>query len=473
MLRIALIPMLRHHFTSAFRYRHRSTIQHSSLFVATLLLLLLQALPLFARSNDELLVEQSHDRISAYMLKEYGTPSMLMGKNISTPLPPASLTKVLTSIMAIESGRLLQDVVITRESTLVEPSKAGFTVGERIKLIDLVKAAMVSSSNDAAFAIGIYLSGSVDAFVDAMNYKARQIGMRNSHFTNPAGYDRGQYAGNVSTAEDLMRLTEYAVRNSTFNQIARMDRAVFVEQSTRKVYNLRTHNKLLAHYPHSVGIKTGWTTRAGGCLIARAVKGDKDLLVVMLNAKISRWDTAASMFDLAFNDRLPTSQFVASNGGQNLEQSERVIKGEQAALLAAAATPALLHAGGKALQAKQSGVVSKLSKEKKLSRKDRLALKKQKGKLSKKERLALKKKQKLSKKEKLALSKKEKKLSRKERLALKKQKGKLSKKERLALKKKQKFSKKEKVAQTKQMRKAKRNELLANKVDKKKSKKEF
>ncbi len=196
-----------------------------------------------------------------------------MAKDIDRPVSPASLTKILTCIMAIESGRLEEDVVITKESTMVEPSKAGFKPGDKIKLIDLVKAAMVNSSNDAAFAIAIYLSGTVDSFVAAMNYRAQRIGMKNSRFTNPAGFDKDIYAGNISTAGDLLRLTEYAIRNPVFNQVARLDRAVFIEQTSRKLYSLKTHNKLLDKYPYAVGIKTGYTTKAGQVSDCQSCKG--------------------------------------------------------------------------------------------------------------------------------------------------------------------------------------------------------
>ncbi|MEI6639738.1 MAG: penicillin-binding transpeptidase domain-containing protein [Chlorobium sp.] len=241
---------------------------------------------------------QQHS-VDSYIVKEIGKPTALMAKDIERPVSPASLTKILTCIMAIESGKLDREVLITKESTMVEPSKAGFREGDKIKLIDLVRAAMVSSSNDAAFAIALFLSGNVESFVAAMNSKAKMIGMKNSTFTNPAGFDNGPYAGNISTAGDLMRLTEYSVRNPLFNQIARLDKVVVQEQSSQRVYWLRTHNKLLDKYPYAVGIKTGYTSKAGGCLIARAIKDNKDMLLVMLNAR-NRWDIASNMFDTAF-----------------------------------------------------------------------------------------------------------------------------------------------------------------------------
>ena len=270
---------------------------------------MLFSLPLPAQAIDE--EPQFQAPISSYIVKERGRSALLMAKDIDRAVSPASLTKILTCIMAIESGRLEEDVVITKEATMVEPSKAGFNQGDRIKLIDLVKAALVNSSNDAAFAIAIHLSGNVDAFVAAMNYRAQRIGMRNSRFTNPAGFDNGMYVGNTSTANDLLRLTEYAIRNPVFNQVAMLDEAVFMEQTTRKFYCLKTHNKLLDKYPYAVGIKTGYTSRAGGCLIARAIKDNRDILLVMLNAKTDRWNVAANIFDTAFSSAEPNAEWFS------------------------------------------------------------------------------------------------------------------------------------------------------------------
>ena len=238
--------------------------------------------------------------VTSCILKETGSPNYLFAKDIDKPLSPASLTKIMTCFMAFESGRMDEDVVITKEATMVEPTKAGFKPGEKIKLRDLVKAAMVNSSNDAAFAIAIHLGGNVDSFVSAMNMRARAIGMTHTRFTNPAGFDTGVNAGNSTTARDLMILTEHAIRIPEFNEIARLNNAVFTEQTTHKSYCLKTHNKLLDIYPYTVGIKTGFTNHAGRCLIARAVKDHKDLLMVMLNARANRWNIASNMFDSGF-----------------------------------------------------------------------------------------------------------------------------------------------------------------------------
>lgn len=243
---------------------------------------------------------EGEDAVAAYIVKETGSPEFLKSKEADTPRSPASLTKIMTCLLAIESGRMNDVVTIPLEATQVEPTRAGFEPGEQVRLRDLVKAAMVNSSNDAAFAIAIHLGGSLDAFVAIMNARARALGMSHTVFTNPAGYDRGIYAGNRTTARDLVILTERAVRFPEFNAIAKLDRVDFNELSTGKIYSLRTHNKLLERYPYSVGIKTGYTSMAGPCLIARALRNGKDMLVIMLSARTDRWSLASTMFDQGF-----------------------------------------------------------------------------------------------------------------------------------------------------------------------------
>lgn len=264
--------------------------------------------------------------ITSYIVKEVGSSEILMAKNKDAKVAPASLTKILTSIIAIESGRLGETVVIPREATLVEPTKAGFRVGEEVKLLDLVKASMVNSSNDAAFAIGIHLSGSVEEFARVMNYKARLIGMSKSNFTNPAGFDRGPYSGHYSTAKDLIKLTEHAIKNRLFNEIAQLENVRVVAQNTGRAYNLKTHNKLLDKYKYAVGIKTGYTSRAGKCLIARAKKDNKDVVLVMLKARADRWSVAEDMFEKAFDMKEPEPEMTEDLSAQTISTPKKYSK---------------------------------------------------------------------------------------------------------------------------------------------------
>lgn len=304
----------------------------ASVFVVTVLLVFGALILLHGNAvAKQKVVPQGEDAVTSFLVKETGSSNFLKAKNIDQRISPASLTKIMTCMLAIESGRLDDVVTIPLEATKVEPTRAGFKPGERIRLRDLVAAAMVNSSNDAAFAIAIHLGGSLNGFVSKMNARARALGMTHTRFTNPAGYDRGSYAGNHSTARDLMKLTEHAIRYSEFNKIAKLDRVVFNELNTGKRYSLRSHNKLLDRYPYSVGIKTGYTSKAGPCLIARAVCEGKDMLVIMLHAKTDRWELASSMFDQGFNLETAPRRTLRGKKTQIEEIRAAEIKKSQAA----------------------------------------------------------------------------------------------------------------------------------------------
>lgn len=278
---------------------------------------------------------EGEDAVTAFLVKETDSSGFLKDKNIDKSLSPASLTKIMTCMIAIESGRLDDVVTIPLVATKVEPTKAGFKPGDRFTLRDLVRAAMVHSCNDAAFAIAIHLGGSLKGFVAKMNARARALGMTHTVFTNPAGYDRGPYAGNRSTARDLMKLTEHAIRYSEFNDIAKLDRVVFEELNTGKRYALGTHNKLLDRYPYSVGIKTGYTSKAGPCLIARAIRNGKDMLVVMLHAKTDRWELASTMFDHGFRNSANASRSVQVAASPSKKRAASASTPEQPSVSAA------------------------------------------------------------------------------------------------------------------------------------------
>lgn len=245
----------------------------------------------FSSLSANYLDKETSDRIKrnvdSIIAKDLGTKQLIFSKDEQKRTQPASLTKIMTAIIAIESGRMNEVVTITKEMIQVEPTKANLRVGEKFYLRDLVKAAMVMSANDAAMSIGVYLGdGDVDDFVKEMNSKAKKIGMKNTNFTNPCGFDIGNH---YSTALDLLNLSEYAIKNNAFNEMAKLKRHDFRSLNTRRAYAAYTHNKLLNNYKYAVGIKTGYTQKAGPCLIARAKNGNKDVLVVMLNSD-HRWN---------------------------------------------------------------------------------------------------------------------------------------------------------------------------------------
>ena len=238
--------------------------------------------------------ERIKKNVDAIIAKDMTSKQLIFSKDAHKVNQPASLTKIMTAILAIESGKMNDVVTITKPMIQVEPTKANLRVGEKFYLRDLVKAAMVMSANDAAMAIGVYLGdGDVDKFAGMMNQKAKKIGMKNTIFTNPCGFAFGNH---YSTAQDLLAMSEYAIKNSAFNEMAKLKRHDFKSLNTKRNYAAYTHNKLLNNYKYAVGIKTGFTQKAGPCLIARAQKDGRDVLVVMLNSE-QRWRDIRTIFD--------------------------------------------------------------------------------------------------------------------------------------------------------------------------------
>lgn len=236
--------------------------------------------------------------IEALVVKDMTSKKVLYSKEPFKEVHPASLTKVMTALLAIEHGHLNQPVTITREMTKVEPTIAGYKRGDVIIMEDLVKAAMIKSDNDAAKAIAITVGGSEEHFVEMMNAKAKKIGMNHTHFMNPCGYDDKQH---YSTPQDLLKMTEYAIKNKKFNDISRLNEFTYYSQNNHRKFYAFTHNRLLNRYQYAVGVKTGYTAKAGPCLIARAKKDGKDCVIVMMNAKGDRWKTAKNIFEQVLN----------------------------------------------------------------------------------------------------------------------------------------------------------------------------
>lgn len=236
-------------------------------------------------------------KVEALLVKELTSGEVIYAKEALKEVKPASLTKIMTAILAIEQGNLDRPVTITAEMIAVEPTKAGYKEGDVIRLEDLVKSAMIKSDNDAAMAIAISVGGDLDTFVQMMNLKAAQIGMENTIFTNPCGFD---IANHHSTPIDLLHLAEYAIQNPLFNDITRQNEHTYYSLNTNRKFVAKTHNHLLGKYEYAVGVKTGYTSKAGPCFIARAKKEGSDCLIVMLNSKENRWSVAQQIFEQVF-----------------------------------------------------------------------------------------------------------------------------------------------------------------------------
>ena len=217
------------------------------------------------------------------------TGECLYAKNADVQLPMASTTKIMTAITAIEMGDLDRVYPVKKEYTLVEGSSMYLHEGETITLRDTLYGLMLMSGNDAALAVAGECGGQ-EAFVAAMNEKARELGLPHTHFENPNGLDGENHH---TTARELARLTAYAMQNETFREIVSTAR---YEAGGRTMVN---HNKLLRMYEDAVGVKTGFTKRAGRCLVSAAERDGRRLIAVTLNAP-DDWNDHIEMLDTAF-----------------------------------------------------------------------------------------------------------------------------------------------------------------------------
>lgn len=234
--------------------------------------------------------------VSAVLL-EQKSGRILFEKDAHTKRRIASITKIMTAKLAIESGKMNDYVKVSEQATRAEGSSVYLKPGEKIKLKDLVYGLMLRSGNDTAVAIAEYVGGSVEGFAYLMNLKAREIGMLNTHFSNPHGLD--DHEDHYSTAYDMAVLMRYAMQDKTFKEISgtKVYKAPNPTEDWDRVW--KNKNRLLTKYKYTTGGKTGYTKRAKRTLVTTATKGDMSLIAVTLNGP-DDWNDHISMYESGF-----------------------------------------------------------------------------------------------------------------------------------------------------------------------------
>lgn len=260
------------------------------LLVSGLLLILA---PTYVSGAQESGFQRTSDRpeikAAALYMVELNSGRVLLEKNASRRLPPASLTKIMTALVALESAPL-QEVVKIDNRAIVHHSSYDFHPEEEFLLRDLLTAMLVASANDACEAIAWHIGGDDQRFVSMMNERARALGLNNTHFANPCGFDA---PGHYSTAADLAKLTEQALQQPFFSMMVRtLVRDITTVDGARRM-SLHSTNELLKD-PEVNGVKTGYTSKAGRCLIASMLKDGHRLLLVGLNV-MDRWEQATRL----------------------------------------------------------------------------------------------------------------------------------------------------------------------------------
>ncbi|WP_063609390.1 D-alanyl-D-alanine carboxypeptidase family protein [Shouchella clausii] len=251
----------------------------------------------FFQSSEVLANEPATFPVSgqAAILMEQSSGRVLYSKNEHQPLKIASITKIMTAILAIESGKLDETVTVSKRAEGTEGSSLYLVAGEKLTLRDLVYGLMLRSGNDAAIAIAEHVGGSVEGFVFLMNEKAEEIGMSNTLFRNPHGLDTDE--DHLSSAYDMALLTQYAMGNEEYREISSTKDYRSKGDKVRVFHN---KNRLLTEkYSYSTGGKTGYTKLAKRTLVSTASKDGLDLIAVTLNAP-DDWDDHMHMFNWGF-----------------------------------------------------------------------------------------------------------------------------------------------------------------------------
>lgn len=236
----------------------------------------------------------------AAILMDAKTGDIIWEKDAYKRASPASTTKILTAIIAIESGRLNEQVIVSTKAAATPGSSMHLYAGQHILMQELLIGLLLRSGNDAAVAIAEHLAGTTDQFAEIMNKKSLAIGAENSHFRNPHGLSS---PGHYVTAYDLAWITRYALQNPIFSQIVCTKETTIEwmdKKGQDKEKSLRNTNKLLWMLEDADGVKTGTTGQAGPCLVSSATRDNQKLICVVLDDR-SRWYDSMKLLQYGFS----------------------------------------------------------------------------------------------------------------------------------------------------------------------------
>lgn len=252
------------------------------------------------------------------VLMDADTGRVLWERKSDVPMAVASTTKIMTAILAIESQRLDETAVVSNHAASAPKVKLGLKKGEEYKLGDLLYPLMLQSSNDAAVVIAEHIGGSVEGFAEMMNEKAQELGAKNTKFVTPNGLDEND---NHSTAYDMALITAYALDNQDFVKLINTKEYSFSSINKGQSFNAYNKNRLLNEYEGAIGVKTGFTGKAGNCFVGAAQRDDMRLISVVLG---SGWGTAGKQQKWIDTKRLLNYGFDNYNMKQILDKDMAV-----------------------------------------------------------------------------------------------------------------------------------------------------
>jgi len=270
-----------------------------SISVITAAVLLIEALPLYVLPADS--AGGPEISAKAAVLISASTGEIIYEKNCREKLPMASTTKIMTTLLCIESGGLDEKFVVDSEAIKVEGSSMGLQGGDIVTKYALCCGMLLPSGNDAANAAAVRIAGSIPAFADMMNEKARSLGLSHTYFATPSGLEGKEHG---SSAYDMALLAREALKNQTFRDICSQER-ICVEFGNPPYQRwLKNTNKLLSMYDGVYGVKTGFTDEAGRCLVSACRRNNIDLICVTLNDRCD-WDDHMALYEHCFSQAKP------------------------------------------------------------------------------------------------------------------------------------------------------------------------
>ena len=243
----------------------------------------------------------------AAILLDSSSEKIIYSKNESEKMYPASTTKILTAILTIENCNLDDVVTVPYEAIASIPSGysvAALQAGEQLTVEQLLQVMLVHSANDAANVLAYHVSGSIDAFANLMNQKVAELGLTNTHFTNPSGmHDENHY----TTAYDLAIMMKYCMKNTTFRRLSGLKYCTIPATNKYEERVFNTTNELLIYdnrdvssnyyYKYAIAGKTGYTTQAKNCLVSVSNKDDLELICVVLSVGLYSNNLSAKFID--------------------------------------------------------------------------------------------------------------------------------------------------------------------------------
>lgn len=231
---------------------------------------------------------------------EKSTGTILFEKNCNDIRKMASTTKIMTAIVVLENvDNLSKTVTISKNAASIGGSRLGLSTNAQITVKDLLYGLLLCSGNDSAIALAEFVGGSIEGFADLMNQKALNLGLTNTHFITPHGLDNEEH---YTTAYELAILTKYALENKAFSKIvSTKNYTVSINNSSKNIHNT---NELLGYLNGVYGVKTGFTNGANRCLVTACVRGDLDIICVVLGADTKKFRTQDSikLIEYAFSN---------------------------------------------------------------------------------------------------------------------------------------------------------------------------